>query len=44
VNHIHFSAICHWHQNFDTLKRNMIKTRKGVSTPDDKLCIAITEG
>ena len=31
-------------QRFDTLKRNMVKKRKEVSTPDDEICIAITEG
>jgi len=31
-------------QRFDTLKSNMVKKRKEVSTPDDELYIAITEG
>jgi len=31
-------------QRFNTLKRHMPKKRKEVSTPDDELYIAITEG
>jgi len=31
-------------QRFDTLKRNMVKKRKEVSTPDHEIYIVITEG